>query len=145
VTKSIYRGWRNVPADVQVQDVAVAGKTSPRSGENQPTQNHARLRRAAPVDMLLPRTAAWIESLPAPVRPQTLASQFARIANQLCATWHDPESCRRYLQELLIDRRGNRKGFPMTVLRELLALRHHYATLHPAPESRWDRVGDVPR
>jgi hypothetical protein len=33
----------------------------------------------------------------------------------------------------------------MTVLRELLALRHHYATLHPAPESRWDRVGDVPR
>jgi hypothetical protein len=48
--------------------------------------------------------------------------------------------CRRYLQSLLIDRRGNRKGFVHGVLRELLALRSYHNSLYPTRESAWETV-----
>jgi hypothetical protein len=80
--------------------------------------------------VLLPRTKNWIVSLPEPVRPRALAAQFARIANQLCTAWDDPPGCAAYLAELLIDRRGGRKGFPSAVLRELNVLQAYYVGLY---------------
>jgi hypothetical protein len=79
-------------------------------------------------------------SLPEHVRPVMLAAQFARIANDIFAAWDEPASCRRHLQSLLIDRRGTRKGFAHGVLRELLALRSYYNSLHPMRESAWETV-----
>jgi hypothetical protein len=56
--------------------------------------------------------------LPEQVRPNALATRVARIANFICAVWDDPPACRQYLEELLVDRRGGRKGFAIGVLRE---------------------------
>jgi hypothetical protein len=79
---------------------------------------------------LLPRTKSWIVSLPEPVRPHALAAQFARIANLLCIVWDDPPACRRCFFKLLVDRRGGRKGFPSTVLRDLNVLQAYYVGLY---------------
>ena len=93
-----------------------------------------RLRRAKPIDRLLPVTIKWIRGLPDEVRPIALANQFARIANVLALDWNKPDICRRYLGELLFDhRRGNRRGFPLDVHRELEALRDYYDIRHPSP------------
>jgi hypothetical protein len=84
------------------------------------------LRRANPATVLLPRTVRWIESLPSPVRPAHLAAQYARIANQLCAKWDDRADCASYFDDLLADRRGDRAGFPVRILKELQALKRHF-------------------
>lgn len=125
VSNSIYRGWRTLPTDVQVQDSMDKGPT-----EERPASHSGHVRRSQPVMVLLPRTKSWIASLPAPVRPHALAAQFARIANLLCMSWDDPPACAKYLAELLIDHRGGRKGFPSTVLRELNVLQLYYVGLY---------------
>ena len=89
-----------------------------RAGVNE----YQHLRKATPVNMLLPRTARWIEGLPPRVRPIVLMRQFARIANLIAATWGNVEHFENYMESLLTDRRGNRKGFPPEVLAELSAL-----------------------
>lgn len=142
MTKSLYRGWRMLPAAVHQQDVV---SKSPEPSRRGSTESPTFMRRASPVSTLMPRTKHWISSLPFHVRPVLLAAEFARIANHLCATWHEPVSCRRYFQSLLIDRRGNRKGFPHGVLRELLALRSYYNSQHPTPECAWETVEPLKR
>ena len=49
----------------------------------------------------------------------------------MAVLWQDPNSLRRYIDDLLVDKRGNRQGFPLDVLRELFALRAYYDELHP--------------
>jgi hypothetical protein len=44
-----------------------------------------------------------------------------RISNRIQQLWGTPD-CEEYLNSLVIDTRGNRKGFPPTVLEELLYL-----------------------
>lgn len=80
-------------------------------------------RRSQPADILLPMTRRWIESLPHPSRPDALAGAYPRIANRIAAAWRDPVECRAVFDDLLIDRRGGRRGFPAPVLGDLLALR----------------------
>jgi hypothetical protein len=92
-----------------------------------------RLRKAKPIDHLLPMCIKWLGSLPEPVRPIALANQYPRIANLLALDWSKPAVCRRYFDELLLDhRRGNRRGFPLDVHRELEKLRDYYDSHHPA-------------
>jgi hypothetical protein len=87
------------------------------------------LRKATPVNTLLPRTARWIESLPPRVRPVVLVRQFARIANLIAATWGNVEHFENYMESLLTDKRGNRRGFPPEVLAELSALEVYRLTI----------------
>jgi hypothetical protein len=47
-------------------------------------------------------------------------------------------SLRRYLDDLLVDKRGNRQGFPLDILRELFALRAYYDQLHPGSSRPWE-------
>ena len=96
-----------------------------------PAKSFVHLRRNRPVLILLPRTKGWLASLPPRVRPTCLATQYARIANRLCAAWDDPPECREILDDLLIDRRGGRKGFPKPVVRELQVLSIYYCIVHP--------------
>jgi hypothetical protein len=91
----------------------------------------AKMRKNQPVAVLLPRTRQWLQELPSPVRPRALALQYARIANLLCAAWDHPQECRRYLNELLIDRRGGRRGFPKPVAREIRLLSEYYCQINP--------------
>ena len=66
------------------------------------------------------------------MRPMALANQHPRIANILALDWSNPAACRRYFNELLLDhRRGDRRGFPIEVHRELEVLRDYYDRQHP--------------
>src|SRR5215471_20121725 len=87
------------------------------------------LRKTTPVDTPLPRTVRWVESLPPRVRPIALMRQFARIANLIAATWGNLEHFEPYMESLLTDKRGNRKGFPPEVLTELSALEAYRLTI----------------
>src|SRR6202022_2035021 len=96
-----------------------------------------RQRKAAPANMPLPRTLNWVEDLPSSVKPTALLRQYARIANVFAATWNDPKALNSYMKCLLRDDRGNRKGFPPDVLREILALRECHATVYEPRSSSW--------
>ena len=68
-------------------------------------------------------TRTWAESLPEGQRPRQLLAAFPRVANRLGAGWHDRQARIAMLDELLVDRRGGRKGFPSAVSDEIAALR----------------------
>jgi hypothetical protein len=80
---------------------------------------------------LLEATRAWMESLPWEARPVELAERFPRIANSLAELWRRVARCEEYLDALVVDRRGDRTGFPPNVTQELTKLRAYYAELHP--------------
>jgi hypothetical protein len=92
------------------------------------------VRKARPVNVLLPATRRWLAMLAPDVHPQALVTQFPRLANRIAADWESPEMCRSFLYLLLVDQRGNRQGFPEDVRADILALRSLYAELHPAGE-----------
>ncbi len=83
-------------------------------------------RKAAPCATLLKPTLKWAVQLPADVRPLSLMVKFPRVANLLAMAWQDAQSLRASIYDLLIDHRGNRKGFPGDVLTELLDLRAYF-------------------
>ena len=83
-------------------------------------------RKSEPANGLLKSTFAWASTLPIEVQPRSLLYKFPRIANLLAAMWPDPNSFRRYMDDLLVDKRGNRQGFPVDVLKELFELRAYY-------------------
>ena len=84
---------------------------------------------------LLNTTVTWLARLPKDVRPMVLAGRYPRIANNIAALWRRVARCEEYLDTLVVDRRGNRKGFPPDVAKELNHLRSFYAELHPSDRS----------
>jgi hypothetical protein len=96
--------------------------------------------KGAPSNVPLPRTIAWAAKLPCDVRTDELMRSFPRIANLLAADWDEPESTYAYFDQLLVDRRGNRKGFPPGVASELVALRRYYGTVHPQMPGALQRI-----
>jgi len=87
----------------------------------------AKRSKGEPVNAPLPRTVAWVASLPAEVRPIQLLRDYGRVANLLASMWGDREATYRYFDDLLVDKRGNRQGFPPRVAAELARLKAHYA------------------
>ncbi len=87
---------------------------------------------------LLNTTRTWLASLPQDVRAVELARQFPRIANRLRHLWKQVARCEEYLDDLLVDRRGTRKGFPSKIGEELEALREYHALLYPRGRTTWD-------
>ena len=81
-------------------------------------------------ETLSPATVQWTSTLPSDVQPTTIAKTSPGIANTLAAAWGMPEVLKRYVNELLVDKRGGRRGLPIRASRELHALRAYYATLH---------------
>lgn len=67
----------------------------------------------------------WFLDLPRGLRPAELMRRFPRIANRLCAQWGDASASLQLLDELVLDRRGGRLGFPRPVVIELQALQEH--------------------
>lgn len=72
--------------------------------------------------VLLPAAVRWCSDLPLDAQPELLLELFPAIANKLALAWSEPAKARELLDELLIDRRGNRSGFPSIVFSELLRL-----------------------
>ena len=81
-----------------------------------------------------------MNELPASVRPRQLALRYARLANRLAEIWSDPVKCERLLDDLMTDRRGGRKGFPLAIASELATLRDHYFRQHHDGKSPWEYV-----
>ena len=97
------------------------------------------VRHAADVNpVLLDATLAWMAGLPYAVRPTELARRFPRIANSIAELWRRVSRCEEYLDSMVVDQRGDRKGFPPAVAMEITALRAYYAELHPRDRSAWD-------
>jgi hypothetical protein len=66
---------------------------------------------------------AWLEELPPEVRPHELPILFPHIVNRMALVWSDREEAMTYLLELMVDDRGDRRGFPMKIAQELAQLR----------------------
>jgi len=100
---------------------AAAQRDPHRASERDLSTRRAPLR---PQDLSLSEIARrWIESLPADERPTALATQYPRIANRLALCWNDAALVGKVLDDLLVDRRGGRRGFPPAVRQDLLRLR----------------------
>jgi len=93
------------------------------SDDSEPVVDWKKIRRARPLDELLPATQRWAAALPDAVRPVELLRAYPRIANRLALACNDPKAIREVLNDVLIDRRGGRRGFPTSVLSELLKFR----------------------
>lgn len=116
-----------------------------REFDGEPKQSDERLRRYPRADqqnnVLLNTTLTWMARLPKDVRPMVLARRFPRIANRIAESWRLVARCEEYLDTLVVDRRGHRKGFPPEVAQELSNLKGLYAELHPDNhDSGWNRV-----
>jgi hypothetical protein len=79
---------------------------------------------------LVGATIDWLVSLPPHLRPQALCDQYPRAANAVAEAWNGPHRL-ALLESLLIDSRGNRRGFPLQPRRELEALREAALALAP--------------
>ena len=92
----------------------------------QPQGDSQYLRRAQPLNTALPTTVRWVGQLPRLVRPLSLLREFPRIVNVLARLWPDAASFAAYLDSLLHDQRGGRRGFPPEVQHDLLMLRDFF-------------------
>lgn len=90
-------------------------------------------RRAQPADFILPVSQNWLDALPPAVLPAALATHYPRIVNVIAARWHNRSECPPLFEDLLVDRRGGRAGFPPPVRRDLLNLREYWYNGRPRP------------
>jgi hypothetical protein len=89
-------------------------------------------RRLQPLNQLLPASANWATNLPAGVQPLAMMQRLPRIVNAIARLWRDSEALRQYLDDLLVDRRGGRRGLPPDIHNELLTLREFHERQFPA-------------
>ena len=69
----------------------------------------------------------WWRRLPPDEQPHALCTRYPRVANRIALCWSDKVLTEQLFGQLIIDRRGGRKGFPREVLVELLKLREFAA------------------
>jgi len=85
---------------------------------------------------------AWLEKMPPEVRPRAMAIQYPRIFNKIAALWSKPLLCEKYLDELMMDDRGTRQGFPEDVATELSSLKMYFITSVKTPHfDVWGKSG----
>ena len=90
---------------------------------------------------LSPDAAKLMSLLGPTLRPARLQALFPHVVNRLAAVWHQPAQFEREMEELLLNTRGNRAGFPSEIVAELIALREYYRTaLHPQKSDPWSTV-----
>lgn len=95
-----------------------------RVAELQPGYWEQRRRKAQASDRALTgATIDWVLALPPSLRPRRLCEHYPRVANAIADAWRDPIERKRVLDDLLSDRRGGRRGFPLEVVQEVEALR----------------------
>jgi hypothetical protein len=84
----------------------------------------------------------WLASLPDDAQALAVAARFPRIVNNIVARLPYPRELADYMDELLVDRRGNRSGFPIAVMTDLIRLNSlflktgRYPSMAPAIDRR---------
>ncbi|HYW02557.1 MAG TPA: hypothetical protein VFA86_01330 [Gammaproteobacteria bacterium] len=68
-----------------------------------------------------------------------IESQFPRIAAEITRLWPGAR-CHRYLDGLIIDDRGNRRGFDQEVMAEILFLREILELIRPQKQDPWEEA-----
>ncbi len=132
---SIYRQHAGLVYAV-ADPVGLINRDEPIGAE--PSFDFTRQRRASPVAFLLPNTQKWFDTLPRSVQPYALCKLYPRIANLIAAMWADTEALKAYFDELLVDRRRGRRGFPVDVFNDLHLLRELQAACYPYAMGKWD-------
>ncbi|MGH8526733.1 MAG: hypothetical protein ACREXY_21755 [Gammaproteobacteria bacterium] len=83
---------------------------------------------------------ALLETLSPQIRPHHLPGRFPRIMNQIAHLWRQPAQLGRYFEELLIDRREGRQGFPFAVVLELTTLKnYHQSEVYSKRDCIWQK------
>ena len=72
------------------------------------------------------------------VYPHQLELKFPRIIANIVAAWNDPAAAAAVFEELLVDQRGGRQGFPSDVAREIFLLSVAYDKLRALPRANTD-------
>ena len=87
------------------------------------------------------KAQAWFDSLPPGVRPYNLAQRYPRICNRIVERWRYPDLTIGFFDNLLTDRRGGRRGFPMTIAVEIAGLKKHcQAIVSATNDDVWNRA-----
>lgn len=131
---SIYRRTDRVP----LNDLAISGEQRPSGVRTSANEDWTKRRASDPANGLLKPTLSWAYALPAGRHPTALITKYPRIANLLAVLWRDPVSLRGYIDDLLVDKRGHRQGFPLDVLQDIFDLRTLYDDLHPPNLRPWE-------
>jgi hypothetical protein len=104
-----------------------------------PAANWESKRKPAAAESLRTATIQWILKLPPHIQPRHLQVKYPRVANRIAALWADEGGCESYLDDLLTDKRGGRKGFPLNVAQEVASIRDYYSRLHHKGTA-WEHV-----
>jgi hypothetical protein len=70
----------------------------------------------------------FLAALPVTVRPLKLGEKYPRIINTLGLLRGQPASFRAYFNDLFVDNRGDRQGFPPEIGAELARLKAFFET-----------------
>jgi hypothetical protein len=138
---SIYNTFKRAPrSDVHhvAEHTPGPARVERNSTETAPAGDWTGHRKASPAAAPLKTTAAWMENLPAEVQPHAIYDRMPRIVNVVAVLWSRPDAAKAYLDSLLVDRRGGRKGFAKDILDDIHKLQAYYVTLHP---DCWGRPG----
>lgn len=73
-------------------------------------------------EVLTEHAHAWVRKFPLQSRPLELCNVYPRVANRIAECWEDLAVTEVVLDDLLVDHRGGRKGFPAQIGIELLRL-----------------------
>jgi hypothetical protein len=96
--------------------------------------------RPAPSSELTGEALRLLVKLDARVVLHDLPTRFPRVLNKVAAAWSRPAQADRCFDELLMDARGARQGFPLSVVSELTTLRHYYLThVFPKKNDPWEQ------
>jgi len=131
---SIYRRTDRVP----LNDLAISTEQRPTGVPSRTDEDWTKRRASDPANGLLKATVTWASALPPEIQPKALLAKYPRIANLVAVLWQDPNSLRRYVDDLLVDTRGTRQGFPLDVLREIFRLRAYYDETQPSTLRPWE-------
>jgi uncharacterized protein len=72
--------------------------------------------------------------------PHKLEERFPRLIDKIADAWHSPEQAAVVFDELLVDKRGGRQGFPPEVAREIYRLSVAYDKLRGEPQASGDDI-----
>jgi hypothetical protein len=72
-------------------------------------------------------THEWLRQIPRWLHPTQLCRYHPRLANRIAQRWTDAPQVARLLSDLMIDRRGQRRGFAPRINEEIERLYRHNA------------------
>ncbi|MEP7297502.1 MAG: hypothetical protein ABI702_15055 [Burkholderiales bacterium] len=73
-------------------------------------------------------THVWLRSIPTPSHPKHLCLHHPHLANRLAQAWGNAALVQKFMDDVLIDKRGQRKGLSERVRTELHRLERLHGT-----------------